>query len=84
MVVGGWRLGLLHGDEGWEKRYGMWNSQRVDWVGEKIWSGKKWLNNILKNFNKNIQIKSSIKSQKILNFHLQFLQHNLNFVNISS
>jgi hypothetical protein len=26
--IGGWR------------RYGMWNSQRVDWQGSKIWSLK--------------------------------------------
>ena len=23
------------------RRYGMWNSQRVDWEGNKIWSVKK-------------------------------------------
>jgi hypothetical protein len=25
------------GDKGVERRYGMWNSQRVDWEGNKIW-----------------------------------------------
>jgi len=34
---GGWGHPL--GDRGWG--YGMWNSQRVDWEGDKIWSVKK-------------------------------------------
>jgi hypothetical protein len=28
------------------RRYGMWNSQRVDWDGGKIWTIKKRLNKL--------------------------------------
>jgi hypothetical protein len=28
-------------ETGGKRRYGMWNSQRVDWEGGKIWSVKK-------------------------------------------
>ena len=35
---GGW--GHPHGDRGVGRRYGMWNSQRVDGGGDKIWSVK--------------------------------------------
>jgi hypothetical protein len=30
------------------RRYGMWDSQRMDWKGDKIWSVKK-LNKLKKN-----------------------------------
>jgi hypothetical protein len=32
--------GYPHRD-GVERRYGMWNSQRVDWERDKIWTVKK-------------------------------------------
>jgi hypothetical protein len=35
---GEWGVG---GDRGVERRYGMGNSQRVDWEGDEIWSVKK-------------------------------------------
>jgi hypothetical protein len=37
----GWGGGdiLVEMGHGW--RYGMWNSQRVDWEGDKIWVVKK-------------------------------------------
>jgi hypothetical protein len=52
----GWGLGWghPHGDRWVRKRYGLWNSQMVDWEGNKICSlkqinkvrGKKGINNI--------------------------------------
>jgi hypothetical protein len=33
--------GRPHGERGTGRRYGMWNSQRVDQEGNKIWSVKK-------------------------------------------
>jgi len=38
-----WRLdvgGVWWGRGGAGRRYGMWNSQRVEWEGNKIWSVK--------------------------------------------
>ena len=44
--VGGWGGGgggggHPRGDRGLGRRYGMWNSRRVDGEGDKIWSVKK-------------------------------------------
>jgi hypothetical protein len=53
-----------HGDRGVRCRYGMWNSQRVDWEGDKIRSVKINLKN-----NKNPKLQSNnsdyIKSNNI-------------------
>jgi hypothetical protein len=40
-----------HGDRRVGKRYGMWNSQRVDWEGDHIWSIKKKRLNKIKQTN---------------------------------
>jgi hypothetical protein len=38
-----WGRGWGHprGEKGLGRRYGMWNSLRVDWEGSKIWSASK-------------------------------------------
>jgi hypothetical protein len=38
-VGGGW-WGHPCGDKGVGRRYGIWNSQSVDWEGNEIWSVK--------------------------------------------
>jgi hypothetical protein len=38
---GGWEGGDILVETVWGRRYGMWNSQRVDQEGAKIWSVKK-------------------------------------------
>jgi hypothetical protein len=50
MGTSSWRQGW--GWKGVGRRYGMWNSQRVDQEGDKIWSIKKLLNKNKKQTNK--------------------------------
>jgi hypothetical protein len=33
-------LKILQNKMGWGRRYGMWNSQRVNWEGDKTWTVK--------------------------------------------
>jgi hypothetical protein len=61
----GWGWVYLHGDREVGRRYGMWNSGRVDWEGSKIWS--------LKQTNK--QTKNYIKLKNLKRQYLSINDH---------
>jgi hypothetical protein len=61
------------------RRYGMWNSQRVDWEGNKIWSVKEKQNlkKISKSKNKTKQNKTKQNKTKQKPLWLIWIYHRI-------